>query len=97
MSNLVKTTIIFYANVEDFPMVNEVYARHMPSAASGPFGAGERRLAPRALRSSIDAVPDHAQGLVDAAWSTRAVHRSGSNAVRHDPMSLRCDRRTARA
>ena len=39
MANVVKTTI-FYANVEDFGRLNEVYARHMPRSAAGAICPG---------------------------------------------------------
>ena len=54
MASLVKTTI-FYTNVEDFPVINEIYARHMPDpppARSAPAGA----LLPRGILISIEAV-----------------------------------------
>jgi 2-iminobutanoate/2-iminopropanoate deaminase len=54
LSNVVKTTI-FYADVTDFPRLNEVYARHMPDpppARSAPAGV---RL-PRGLLVSIEAI-----------------------------------------
>jgi 2-iminobutanoate/2-iminopropanoate deaminase len=54
MSTLVKTTI-FYTNVEDFPAVNAIYARHMPDpppARSAPANAA----LPRGLLISIDAI-----------------------------------------
>jgi 2-iminobutanoate/2-iminopropanoate deaminase len=54
LSTLVKTTI-FYANVEDFPVINEVYARHLPDPAparSAPAGV----VLPRGLLISIDAI-----------------------------------------
>jgi 2-iminobutanoate/2-iminopropanoate deaminase len=54
LSTLVKTTI-FYANVEDFPTINAVYARFMPDpppARSAPANV----VLPRGLLVSIDAV-----------------------------------------
>ena len=45
MADLVKTTI-FYAEVEDFPTLNEVYARHMPDPRAGPIRTGQRQAAP---------------------------------------------------
>ena len=54
MASLVKTTI-FYTNVEDFPVINEIYARHMPvppPARSAPAGA----VLPRGILISIEAV-----------------------------------------
>jgi 2-iminobutanoate/2-iminopropanoate deaminase len=54
LSTLVKTTI-FYANVEDFPAINAIYARHMPDPAparSAPANA----VLPRGLLISIDAI-----------------------------------------
>ncbi len=54
MSTLVKTTI-FYTNVEDFPAINAIYARHMPDpppARSAPANAA----LPRGLLISIDAI-----------------------------------------
>jgi 2-iminobutanoate/2-iminopropanoate deaminase len=54
MSTLVKTTI-FYTDVDDFPAVNAIYARHMPDpppARSAPANAA----LPRGLLISIDAI-----------------------------------------
>ena len=54
LSALVKTTI-FYANVEDFATINEVYARFMPDpppARSAPANAA----LPRGLLISIEAI-----------------------------------------
>jgi 2-iminobutanoate/2-iminopropanoate deaminase len=54
MSTLVKTTI-FYTNVEDFPAINAIYARHMPDpppARSAPANAA----LPRGLLISIEAI-----------------------------------------
>jgi 2-iminobutanoate/2-iminopropanoate deaminase len=54
MGDLVKTTI-FYSNVEDFPTLNDVYARHMPTpppARSAPANV----ILPRGLLVSIDAI-----------------------------------------
>jgi 2-iminobutanoate/2-iminopropanoate deaminase len=54
MSDLVKTTI-FYANVEDFATINEVYARHMPDPPPARSAPANVRL-PRGLLISIDAI-----------------------------------------
>ena len=54
MSTLVKTTI-FYANVEDFPAINAIYAQFMPDpppARSAPANV----MLPRSLLISIDAI-----------------------------------------
>jgi 2-iminobutanoate/2-iminopropanoate deaminase len=54
MADLVKTTI-FYADVADFPVINAIYARHMPDpppARSAPANA----VLPRGLLISIDAI-----------------------------------------
>jgi 2-iminobutanoate/2-iminopropanoate deaminase len=54
MDNLVKTTI-FYANVDDFATINEIYARHLPDpppARSAPANV----VLPRGLLISIDAI-----------------------------------------
>jgi 2-iminobutanoate/2-iminopropanoate deaminase len=54
LADVVKTTI-FYADVDDFARLNEVYARHMPDpppARSAPAGI---RL-PRGLLVSIEAI-----------------------------------------
>jgi 2-iminobutanoate/2-iminopropanoate deaminase len=54
MAQLVKTTI-FYANVEDFAAINEVYARHMPDpppARSAPANV----VLPRGILISIEAI-----------------------------------------
>ena len=46
MDDVVKTTI-FYADVDDFARLNEVYARHMPEPPSGALGAGPRATSAR--------------------------------------------------
>src|SRR4051812_27084067 len=54
MASLVKTTI-FYTNVEDFPLINEIYARHVPDPAparSAPANA----VLPRGILISIEAI-----------------------------------------
>jgi 2-iminobutanoate/2-iminopropanoate deaminase len=54
MEDLVKTTI-FYSNVEDFPTLNDVYRRHMPTpppARSAPANV----MLPHGLLVSIDAI-----------------------------------------
>jgi 2-iminobutanoate/2-iminopropanoate deaminase len=60
MEHLVKTTI-FYANVEDFAKLNDVYARHMPDPPPARSAPANVRL-PRGLLVSIEAIavlPDH--------------------------------------
>jgi 2-iminobutanoate/2-iminopropanoate deaminase len=54
LSDLVKTTI-FYADVDDFSRLNEVYARHMPDPAPARSAPANVRL-PRGLLVSIDAI-----------------------------------------
>lgn len=54
MDDLVKTTI-FYADVADFPLLNEVYARHMPDPPPARSAPANVAL-PRGLRVSIDAI-----------------------------------------
>jgi 2-iminobutanoate/2-iminopropanoate deaminase len=54
MSDLVKTTI-FYANVDDFAKLNEVYARHMPDPPPARSAPANVSL-PRGLLISIDAI-----------------------------------------
>jgi 2-iminobutanoate/2-iminopropanoate deaminase len=54
MDDLVKTTI-FYANVEDFARLNEVYARHMPDPPPARSAPANVNL-PRGLLVSIEAV-----------------------------------------
>lgn len=54
MANLVRTTI-YYTDVADFPVINEIYARHMPDpppARSAPANV----VLPRGLLISIDAI-----------------------------------------
>jgi 2-iminobutanoate/2-iminopropanoate deaminase len=53
-ADLVKTTI-FYADVEDFGRLNEVYARHMPDPPPARSAPANVRL-PRGLLVSIDAI-----------------------------------------
>jgi 2-iminobutanoate/2-iminopropanoate deaminase len=54
MADLVKTTI-FYADVADFPKLNEVYARHMPDPPPARSAPANVQL-PRGLLVSIDAI-----------------------------------------
>jgi 2-iminobutanoate/2-iminopropanoate deaminase len=54
MTDVVKTTI-FYANVEDFARLNDVYARHMPDPPPARSAPAHVRL-PRGLLVSIEAI-----------------------------------------
>jgi 2-iminobutanoate/2-iminopropanoate deaminase len=54
MADLVKVTI-FYADVDDFARLNEVYARHMPDPPPARSAPANVRL-PRGLLISIDAI-----------------------------------------
>src|SRR5580698_10514594 len=54
MEDVVKTTI-FYANVEDFGRLNEVYGRHMPDPLPARSAPALVRL-PRGLLVSIEAI-----------------------------------------
>jgi 2-iminobutanoate/2-iminopropanoate deaminase len=54
MDDVVKTTI-FYADVEDFTKLNEVYARHMPDPPPARSAPAHVRL-PRGLLVSIEAI-----------------------------------------
>ena len=56
LSALVKTTI-FYANVEDFATINEVYARFMPDPPPARSAPANVAL-PRGLLISIEAVAE---------------------------------------
>ena len=54
MDDLVKVTI-FYADVDDFSRLNDVYARYMPDPAPARSAPANVRL-PRGLLISIDAI-----------------------------------------
>ena len=54
MDDVVKTTI-FYANVDDFATINEIYARHMPDPPPARSAPANVRL-PRGLLISIEAI-----------------------------------------
>jgi 2-iminobutanoate/2-iminopropanoate deaminase len=54
MNDVVKTTI-FYADVDDFARLNEVYARHMPDPPPARSAPAHVRL-PRGLLVSIEAI-----------------------------------------
>ena len=54
MADIVKTTI-YYADVEDFARLNEVYARHMPDPPPARSAPANVRL-PRGLLVSIEAI-----------------------------------------
>jgi 2-iminobutanoate/2-iminopropanoate deaminase len=60
LSRLVKTTI-FYADVEDFAALNDVYARFMPDPPPARSAPADIRL-PRGLLVSIDAIATLAEG-----------------------------------
>lgn len=45
LADVVKTTI-FYADVDDFARLNEVYARHMPDPTAGPVCTGGHSATP---------------------------------------------------
>jgi 2-iminobutanoate/2-iminopropanoate deaminase len=52
--DVVKTTI-FYADADDFPLLNAVYARHMPDPPPARSAPANVRL-PRGLLVSIEAI-----------------------------------------
>jgi len=54
MDDVVKTTI-FYADVDDFQALNQVYARHMPDPPPARSAPANVKL-PRGLLVSIDAI-----------------------------------------
>jgi 2-iminobutanoate/2-iminopropanoate deaminase len=54
MDDVVKTTI-FYADVDDFGRLNDVYARHMPDPPPARSAPAHVRL-PRGLLVSIEAI-----------------------------------------
>ena len=54
MADLVKTTI-FYANVDDFAAINEIYARYMPDPPPARSAPANVRL-PKDLLISIEAI-----------------------------------------
>jgi 2-iminobutanoate/2-iminopropanoate deaminase len=54
MDHMIKTTI-FYANVEDFGRLNELYPRHLPDPPADEIGPANVRL-PRGLLVSIEAI-----------------------------------------
>ena len=54
LADIVKTTI-FYADVDDFGRLNEVYARHMPDPPPARSAPANVRL-PRGLLVSIEAI-----------------------------------------
>ena len=54
LDDLVKTTV-FYSNVDDFPLLNEVYGRRMPTPPPARSAPANVRL-PHGLLISIDAV-----------------------------------------
>jgi 2-iminobutanoate/2-iminopropanoate deaminase len=61
MDNLIKTTI-FYADVEDFGRLNEVYARHMPDPPPARSAPAHVRL-PHGLLVSIEAIAELPAGV----------------------------------
>jgi 2-iminobutanoate/2-iminopropanoate deaminase len=65
MDDVVKTTI-FYANVEDFDRLNEVYARHMPDPPPARSAPANVRL-PRGLLVSIEAIAVRPSSLTEVS------------------------------
>jgi 2-iminobutanoate/2-iminopropanoate deaminase len=63
MANLVKTTI-FYADVDDFATLNEVYGRFMPDPPPARSAPANVRL-PRGLLVSIDAIATTGERAAD--------------------------------
>jgi 2-iminobutanoate/2-iminopropanoate deaminase len=63
MANLVKTTI-FYADVDDFATLNEVYGRFMPDPPPARSAPANVRL-PRGLLVSIDAIATTGERTAD--------------------------------
>ena len=61
LDHLVKTTI-FYANVEDFAAINEVYGRHMPDPPPARSAPANVAL-PRGLLISIEAIATVEAGI----------------------------------
>lgn len=54
MADVVKTTI-FYASIDDFAAINDVYARHMPDPPPARSAPANVQL-PHGLLISIDAI-----------------------------------------
>jgi len=54
LSTVVKTTL-FYTNLADFAVINEIYARHMPDPAPARSAPGNVAL-PRGILISIEAI-----------------------------------------
>src|SRR5271170_3886114 len=72
LDRLVKTTI-FYANVEDFATINEVYARHMPDPPPARSAPANVAL-PRGLLISIEAIATlegEREGRLDESYCRR--------------------------
>ena len=65
MADVVKTTI-FYADVDDFARLNEVYARHMPDPPPARSAPANVRL-PHGLLVSIEAIAAQPEGAPTAA------------------------------
>ncbi len=61
MADLVKVTI-FYADVDDFARLNQVYARHMPDPPPARSAPANVRL-PHGLLISIDAIATVSAGV----------------------------------
>lgn len=67
LRDVVKTTI-FYADVDDFPVLNAVYARHMPDPPPARSAPANVTL-PRGLLVSIEAIAVLSDGSSIAAAS----------------------------
>ena len=88
MADVVKTTI-FYADVEDFARLNEVYARHMPDPAPARSAPAHVRL-PHGLLISIEAIAATAQRVTRRASSVEQLVAAA--AAREHPGHLRAAR-----
>ena len=73
MDDLVKVTI-FYADVDDFAVINEIYARHMPDPPPARSAPANVQL-PRGLLISIDAIAVAPAGGWLVPASVEAVQR----------------------
>ena len=73
MADLVKTTI-FYSNVEDFSILNAVYARHMPDPPPARSAPANVTL-PRGLLVSIDAIAVLPDDVADLSEQPNTVPR----------------------
>src|SRR6187455_1008426 len=74
LRDVVKTTI-FYTNVDDFPVLNAVYARHMPDPPPARSAPANVRLPRGLLVSDLDEAPHRTETRLSVSCPRGRVFR----------------------